>query len=464
MPPTAVLVISDGTNEGGRVSPAAAARRARARHVPVSTVVVGTPGGVVRRTVQGGFVETVHVPPSPDTLRAISETTGGRFFSVRTDDGLREVYERLGSRLGRTTSREVTDVFAAASAMLARRRRRAVGAVAPEAPVTFGHPLLLLTLLAPALAALGYLLVDRRPARYPVRFTNLDVLADVVTTRPSWRSRVAPALFVAALAGLCVAVARPHAATTVLDERATVALAIDASRSMESDDVKPTRLAAAERAAKRFLDQIPKRLRVALVVFSGDVQVAAPPTTDRVLVRDAIDGIGSFSGFGGTAIGDAIARSVEVGRGRDRGRAARSRDRRVPVGRPPEPRRHPAARRGRACQASRYPGEHDRPGHAERRQRRRTGRRTALGRLRRLRLRGNRSPDPATLRRIARITGGQFFAARSAASLDDAYTRLGTKVARRPARTEVTFAFVLGSAFLLLGSTLAAVRWAPRIP
>ncbi len=119
VPPTAVLVISDGTNEGGRVSPAAAARRARARHVPVSTVVVGTPGGVVRRTVQGGFVETVHVPPSPDTLRAISETTGGRFFSVRTDDGLREVYERLGSRLGRrTTSREVTDVFAAASAML----------------------------------------------------------------------------------------------------------------------------------------------------------------------------------------------------------------------------------------------------------------------------------------------------------------------------------------------------------
>ncbi len=330
--------------------------------------------------------------------------------------------------------------------------------------MTFGHPLLLLTLLAPALAALGYLLVDRRPARYPVRFTNLDVLADVVTTRPSWRSRVAPALFVAALAGLCVAVARPHAATTVLDERATVVLAIDASRSMESDDVKPTRLAAAERAAKRFLDQIPKRLRVALVVFSGDVQVAAPPTTDRVLVRDAIDGIGSFSGFGGTAIGDAIARSVEVGRdateGAPRGLVtvvflSDGRQNRGVI----QP-LDGAARAKRAgiqvntiALGTRNGGNGGGRGGGQR-----SGGFGGFG------FGGNRSPDPATLRRIARITGGQFFAARSAASLDDAYTRLGTKVARRPARTEVTFAFVLGSAFLLLGSTLAAVRWAPRIP
>jgi Ca-activated chloride channel family protein len=118
-PPAAVLLVSDGANEGGRVSPAAAARRARARRVPIYTVVVGTPRGVVRRTVQGGFVETVRVPARPDTLRVLAETTRGRFFTVRTDDGLREVYERLGSQLGRrTTSREITDLFAAASAAL----------------------------------------------------------------------------------------------------------------------------------------------------------------------------------------------------------------------------------------------------------------------------------------------------------------------------------------------------------
>ena len=119
VPPAAVLVISDGANEGGRVSPAAAARRARARRVPVYTVLVGTRAGVVRRRIDGGFVETIRVPASPDTLRAVAETTGGRFFSVRTDAGLRDVYERLASRLGRrTTSREVTDVFAAASGVL----------------------------------------------------------------------------------------------------------------------------------------------------------------------------------------------------------------------------------------------------------------------------------------------------------------------------------------------------------
>src|SRR5947209_1196181 len=70
---------------------------------------------------------------------------------------------------------------------------------------------------------------------------------------------------------------------------------------------------AAESAAKAFLDRVPKRLRVALIVFSGEVQVATPPTTDHALVRQAIDEVGNFSGFGGTAIGDALARAVELG-------------------------------------------------------------------------------------------------------------------------------------------------------
>ena len=328
--------------------------------------------------------------------------------------------------------------------------------------MTFGHPLLLLTLLVPIVAAIGYVLLERRPARYPVRFTNLDVLAAVAATRSSWRSRIAPALFVVALAGLCVAVARPHAETTVLDERATVVLAIDASRSMQSDDVKPTRLIAAERAAKKFLDRVPTRLRVALVVFSGDVQVAAPPTTDRRLVRDAIDEIGSFSGFGGTAIGDAIARSVQVGRtatdGSPRGLvtivflsdgrqnrgivqplegARRAKRAGIPVN---------TIALGTRTGDSGGGGFGGGPG----------GFGPGFGRM--------RAPDPATLRAIAHTTGGRFFAARSSASLDDAYERLGTKVARKKGRTEVTFAFVLGSAVLLLGSTLAAARWAPRIP
>jgi Ca-activated chloride channel family protein len=327
--------------------------------------------------------------------------------------------------------------------------------------VSFGHPLLLVTLLLPALAALTYLLLERRPSKQAVRYTNVDVLAAVVDTRHRWRSRIPAALFLLAVTVLCVAVARPHATMSVQDERATVVLAIDASRSMQSDDVKPSRLVAAERAATVFLDRVPKRLRVALVVFSGDVQVAAPPTTDRALVREAIDEIGSFTGFGGTAIGDAIARAVAVGReaiegapkglvtvvflsdGRQNRGVIQPLDgaqRAKKAGIPVNTIALGTNRDGGGGSGS--PGGFSGGGFGF----------------------GNRAPDPATLRQIARVTGGRFFAARTSASLTDAYEKLGTKVARRPSKTEVTFAFVVAAAGLLLGSLLAGARWSPRIP
>jgi Ca-activated chloride channel family protein len=117
--PAAVLVISDGANEGGRVSPATAARRARAAHVRVYTVLVGTANGRVERPLPGGFREIVQVPSNPQTLQQVARASGGRFFAAATDRGLQRVYERLGSQLGhRTTSREVTDLFAGGSAAL----------------------------------------------------------------------------------------------------------------------------------------------------------------------------------------------------------------------------------------------------------------------------------------------------------------------------------------------------------
>ncbi len=119
VPPTAVLLISDGAAMGGRTSPQAAAQRARSLHVPVYTVVVGTPTGVVERTLTGGYREIIHVPPSTDTLARLAQTTGGRFYTATNDRRLRDVYERLGSRLGhRKESREITDVFAGGSAAL----------------------------------------------------------------------------------------------------------------------------------------------------------------------------------------------------------------------------------------------------------------------------------------------------------------------------------------------------------
>ena len=119
VPPTSILIISDGAADGGRTKPLDAAAQAKKLHVPVYTAVVGTPNGVVEHKLTGGYTETIKVPPSPTTLRQMSRVTGGQFFTATTDKSLRKVYEQLGSRLGhKRVSREMTDVFGGGSALL----------------------------------------------------------------------------------------------------------------------------------------------------------------------------------------------------------------------------------------------------------------------------------------------------------------------------------------------------------
>jgi Ca-activated chloride channel family protein len=121
VPPLAVLMISDGAQESGRTSPAAAAQVARAAHAPVYTVLVGTDQGTVRAPVPGagGLQAIISVPPKPAILQTLAHQTGGQYFTATTDSRLRDVYERLGSRLGnRKESRELTDAFAGGSGLL----------------------------------------------------------------------------------------------------------------------------------------------------------------------------------------------------------------------------------------------------------------------------------------------------------------------------------------------------------
>jgi Ca-activated chloride channel homolog len=87
--------------------------------VPVYTVVLGTSDGVVEVPLPGGFHAQLRVPPRPDTLEQLARATGGHFFTARNDGRLRDIYERLGSRLGsRKESREISDYFAGGSAAL----------------------------------------------------------------------------------------------------------------------------------------------------------------------------------------------------------------------------------------------------------------------------------------------------------------------------------------------------------
>ncbi len=119
VPPRSILLISDGARDGGQVEPAEAAEAAKKQNVPVYTVLVGTEAGVVEETLPGGFRRTIQVPPSPETLEQLAAATGGEFFTALDDEGLTQVYEELGSRLGeREELREITDLFAAGGAML----------------------------------------------------------------------------------------------------------------------------------------------------------------------------------------------------------------------------------------------------------------------------------------------------------------------------------------------------------
>jgi Ca-activated chloride channel family protein len=117
--PSAILVISDGAQDGGTVQLPEAIRRARAAKIPIFTAALGTPEGIVNVPLVGGYNEQIRVPSNPTALRTVAAQTGGKFYSAPTQDDLSGVYRDLKSRLGsKDTDEEITVAFAAAGAIL----------------------------------------------------------------------------------------------------------------------------------------------------------------------------------------------------------------------------------------------------------------------------------------------------------------------------------------------------------
>src|SRR5437588_2014209 len=336
--------------------------------------------------------------------------------------------------------------------------------------MSFGHPLLLLSLLVVPFAIGLYMLAERRRMRYAVVFTNLDVLASVVGGRPV-RRYVPPALFFVALAALCIALARPQRHALVPSDRATVILVVDVSRSMEATDVKPTRLGAAQAALRTFLDHVPKRVHVGLIAFAGEAQVASPPTTDHSAVRTSLDDLSFFNGFGGTAIGDALAAAVQLGKTA------------LPGGKPQQTIAFTLRKPGSSLVSILFLSDgHQTRGDLQPLEGAQLAKDAGIpvytialgtpnGRLTRDAgpfFGGPQSipvvPDPATLSAIARLTGGKFFEARTAQAVSSAYAHLASLVAGVPGRSEVTYIFLaLAAAFVLAALTLSLL-WSPRLP
>ena len=325
--------------------------------------------------------------------------------------------------------------------------------------MTFAWPVALVGLaLIPVLAAV-YVVGARRRRHAARRFANPALVPNLVPSSPGWRRHVAPVLALAALALLVVGVARPHVVRNVTRDDATVVLAIDTSRSMAAQDVQPSRFDAAKRAAAAFLDELPDNYSVGIVSFSTSADPVLPPTTDREAAKTALAELRLGSG---TAIGNAITRSVDLALDQRPGERPRPRS----GGRAPaavlllsdgaqtagDIRPLPAAQRARrlgvpvstvALGTGNAVVEVPRPGG--------------------LKERVTVAPDVSTLRLVARTTGGSFSSAPDAARLQAVYRELGTRLAHDRKRVEVTSAFAAGGAVLMLiGGTLSSL-WFRRV-
>jgi Ca-activated chloride channel homolog len=169
--------------------------------------------------------------------------------------------------------------------------------------IRFLEPWWLLAIVPVVLIAAVYLWMQWRRRVYAVRFTNVELLRTLAPKGLGWRRHVAAVAFLLGLLALAAAVARPALDTEEPLERATVMLAIDVSLSMEARDVAPSRIEAAQEAAKQFVNELPNTFNLGLVAFAKAANVLVSPTKDRAAVVSAIEGLTLAQA---TATGEAV--------------------------------------------------------------------------------------------------------------------------------------------------------------
>ena len=316
--------------------------------------------------------------------------------------------------------------------------------------MSFGAPVFLLGLLLVPLALAAYLAGRARAKRYAVRFTATPALKLAAGTIPAWRKHLPAAALLAALMALSLAMAKPQRTVDVPTDRASVMLVTDHSRSMLATDVEPDRMTAAKRAARAFLDELPRRLRVGVVTFSGAPDAVQAPNPDH---REAWRVIDAQVADGATATGEALQSGIDaLVRERRAGRRVPAAmillsDGKTTIGRDPVEVARTARRLkipistvSLGTDAATVPS----PG--------------GLGpRLPAI-------PDPETLKEIAKTSGGRSFAAEDDEELSSIYKALGSQLGTREEKREITSAFAIGGLLLLLGAAATSVRWSGRLP
>jgi Ca-activated chloride channel family protein len=174
--------------------------------------------------------------------------------------------------------------------------------------MTFLWPEMLAFVAVVPLLVAAYVMALRRNNQLAVRYASLSILKAALPGR-SLRRHVPPLLFLLAIVGMLLAVARPATVINLPSQHDMVILAMDVSGSMRADDVKPTRLAAAQAAARAFVKDTPRTTRIGVVAFAGSAALVQAPTSDRDSVNAAIDGLQLQNA---TAVGAGILASLKA--------------------------------------------------------------------------------------------------------------------------------------------------------
>ena len=316
--------------------------------------------------------------------------------------------------------------------------------------MTFAAPWFLLGLLAVPVLVFAYVAREQRRAAAGAAFVTAPLRPNVVRWKPGWRRHLPIGLAALALAVLLFALSRPERTVAVPAEQARIILTTDNSGSMQATDVEPNRLTAVKRAANEFVDQVPKKVRLGAVVFNQNAQLAQTPTLDRIAVREVVDGM---KPRGGTATGDALQVAMNALKARPGERQAPGAivllsDGKHTSGRDP-------------VQVAREAGRLKIPIYT-----------VALGTEQgeiQVRVRGGGTrtervpPDRETVQRVAQVSGGQAFAIEDASELDDVYKKLGSQVAMKDEKREIT-GWLAGLALaLLVAAAVPQLRWFGRV-
>ena len=322
----------------------------------------------------------------------------------------------------------------------------------------FASPWWFLLLILVAAVVVGYFLSQRARRKRTMRFANLELLEKVAPKSQGWIRHLPAVLVVLSLLVLTVALAGPTAEQKVPRNRATVMLVIDVSLSMRATDIEPSRIAAAQREAKKFAHDLTPGVNLGLVSFAGSATVLVSPTTERASVVRAIDNLKLAEATGtGEAIFAALS-SIEAfgavvsdAQGPPPAHIVLLTDGKQTVPTPDGDDPRGGFTAARAAAAAKVPISAISFG-------------TAYGQVE---INGERQPVPTddeSIRRIAELSGGQFYDAGTAGQLSDVVNTLGEQIGYETKRADASKPWLIIGTFTAILAAAGAVAIGQRLP